>query len=88
MISVIANSHPADFSEMMRCALRGDMEKARQLNNKLFPLHKWLYVDGNPAGIKAACSLAGICGNYLRLPLVPMQERNFEELRKTFEAID
>lgn len=87
VISVIANSHPAEFSEMMRAALKGDFPKARQLNNKLFPLHKWLYVDGNPAGIKAACSLLGICSNELRLPLVPMQDKNFQELKKTMESI-
>lgn len=82
VISVIANSHPFEFSKMIRFSLQGHFAEAQKLNNKLFPLHKWLYIDGNPAGIKAACNILGLCQNNLRLPLVPMQENNFVELQK------
>ncbi len=80
VISVIANAYPKEFSDMIRSGLRNDYKVARIINNKLFPLHKWLYIDGNPAGIKAACSIIGLCENNLRLPLVPMSQNNFKEL--------
>ncbi len=86
VISVIANSHPSEFSNMIRYGLSGNFKEARIINEKLFPLHKWLYVDGNPAGIKAACSILGLCQNHLRLPLVPMQESNYQELQKLLLA--
>ena len=87
VISVIANAFPAEFSQMMRYALQGNFHDAQKLNNLLFDLHKWLYIDGNPAGIKAACHLMGLCNNELRLPLVPMAQSNFERLRSELNRI-
>lgn len=87
VISVIANAFPAEFSQMMRYALQGVFHDAQKLNNLLFDLHKWLYIDGNPAGIKAACHLLGLCNNELRLPLVPMAQSNFEGLRSELNRI-
>lgn len=87
VISVIANAYPSEFSQMMRYALKGDFGNAQKLNNLLFDLHKWLYIDGNPAGIKAACHLLGLCKNELRLPLVPMASQNFENLRAEVNRI-
>jgi 4-hydroxy-tetrahydrodipicolinate synthase len=87
VISVIANAFPSEFSQMMRYALKGDFHDAQKLNNLLFDLHKWLYIDGNPAGIKAACHLLGLCKNELRLPLVPMAQNNFEHLRTELNKI-
>jgi len=87
VISVIANAFPAEFSQMMRYALQGNFHDAQKLNNLLFDLHKWLYIDGNPAGIKAACHLLGLCHNELRLPLVPMAQSNFERLRSELNRI-
>ncbi|MEP7195157.1 MAG: 4-hydroxy-tetrahydrodipicolinate synthase [Saprospiraceae bacterium] len=81
VISVIANAYPKEFSTMIRSGLKGDFKSARIENNKLFPLHKWLYIDGNPAGIKAAASILGICENNLRLPLVTMREENYQMLK-------
>jgi 4-hydroxy-tetrahydrodipicolinate synthase len=82
VISVIANAYPMQFSTMIRSALAGDFQTAQQLNNKLFDLHKWLYIEGNPSGIKAAAHILGLCENNFRLPLVPMYAVNFEGLKK------
>ncbi len=84
VISVIANALPRPFSDMIRCALQGDFVTARQLNNRLFDIHKWLYIEGNPVGIKAALKYYNICENYLRLPLVPMSDHN---QRKLYDAL-
>jgi 4-hydroxy-tetrahydrodipicolinate synthase len=87
VISVIANIFPLDFSNMITAALKGDYKQAVELNNRLFDLHKWLYIDGNPAGVKAAASILGLCKNYFRLPLVPMTKPNFEKLKEEMEKL-
>jgi 4-hydroxy-tetrahydrodipicolinate synthase len=85
VISVIANSHPAEFSEMVRAGLKGDLAKARQLNDLLHDIHPLLYCEGNPVGIKAAMNILGLCQNELRLPLVPMGKGNYDKLALEIE---
>jgi 4-hydroxy-tetrahydrodipicolinate synthase len=85
VISVIANAMPKDFSEMVRNALDGNFEKARKLQNKLLELTKYIYVDGNPAGVKGLLSVMNVCSEYLRLPLVNVGKatlNKFESLLK------
>ena len=87
VISVIANAFPAQFSDMTRAALSGDFAKARQLHYELFDLHPWLYKDGNPAGIKAALEILGLCQKEPRLPLVPVTGNTYANLKKEVEKI-
>lgn len=84
-ISVIANVFPRLFSEMVNAALKGDVHTAIDRNNAMMDVHKWLYIDGNPAGIKSAVEWAGICEAHLRLPLVPMYENNRKRLWEELE---
>ena len=81
VISVMANALPQEFSQMIRFALQGNFTEAAGLNLKIFDLHKWLYVEGNPVGIKLAASYLGLCENHFRLPLVPMSEINAQKLK-------
>lgn len=81
VISVMANALPQEFSQMIRFALQGNFTEAAGLNLKIFDLHKWLYVEGNPVGIKLAASYLGLCKNHFRLPLVPMSEINAQKLK-------
>lgn len=81
VISVMANALPQEFSQMIRFALQGNFTGAASLNLKIFDLHKWLYVEGNPVGIKLAASYLGLCENHFRLPLVPMSEINAQKLK-------
>lgn len=87
VISVIANALPEQFSEMVRAALNGDIDTARDINLQLLDVHPWLYVDGNPAGIKAAMEILNFGSRDVRLPLVPIQERNFLSLKKELEKV-
>ncbi|MEL7162581.1 MAG: dihydrodipicolinate synthase family protein, partial [Bacteroidota bacterium] len=64
-----------------------DFPTARKLNFDLLDIHPLLYVEGNPVGIKAAVSMLGLCGNYLRVPLVPLSEPRREELRKLLSLV-
>lgn len=86
VISVIANAFPSTFSTMIRRALDGSWEDAREHHFKLLDLHHWLYVEGNPVGIKEAVEYKGIASAELRLPLVKMSASNkmklHEEMRK------
>jgi len=71
LISVIANAYPQGYSNMVRAGLSGDFAKARDLHYSFMHLVDLLFVDGNPAGVKYALQQLGICGEELRLPLVP-----------------
>ena len=82
VIAVIGQSHPKDFSAMVRAGLKGDIEKANQLHEKLNPIYKPLYIDGNPAGIKATLNIMGICKNILRPPLVGVTEETYNNLKR------
>lgn len=88
VISVIANSHPVEFSDMVRAGLKGDFATARFLNDKLHDVHPLLYAEGNPVGIKAAVSILGFCENHLRLPLVPMVGGNYDKLKSEIEKAE
>ena len=85
VITVIGQSHPQIFSDMVRAGLAGDFEKANQLHDKLNPIYEPLYIDGNPAGIKATLNIMGICKNVLRPPLVGVTEKTYNNLKRFIE---
>jgi 4-hydroxy-tetrahydrodipicolinate synthase len=72
VISVAANSFPKDFSDMVRFALKNDFAKAQALHYKLLPAYDLLFVENNPAGVKAFLHELKLIENELRLPLVPL----------------
>lgn len=74
VISVIANTLPRPFTDMVRAALRYDMPAAQKLNEQLLELYKLLFIEGNPVGVKAAMELQGLCAREVRLPLAQMTE--------------
>lgn len=86
-ISVIGNALPDIFSSLVRSALQGDFETARRLNEDIYDLHKWLYIEGNPVGIKSAMQILGFCTNEVRLPLHKMSRDNYRELEKVLLKI-
>ncbi|MBK8701602.1 MAG: 4-hydroxy-tetrahydrodipicolinate synthase [Saprospiraceae bacterium] len=86
VISVIANAFPGSFSSMIRAALNEDYIEARKLNFQTYDLHKWLYIEGNPVGIKSAMEILGFCTNEVRLPLAKMSAHNYSLLEKAVHA--
>jgi 4-hydroxy-tetrahydrodipicolinate synthase len=80
IISVLANALPALFSTMIMSGLKGALAEAKDLNQQFYNMHHFMYTEGNPAGVKAALSLMGICENELRLPLCAMSADNLEKL--------
>ena len=87
-ISVISNAWPAEWQGVIRNANENQWEMAKQWHLATLPLHHWLYIDGNPAGIKAALNIKGKIENELRLPLVPMAKSNFNSLRSAIEKFE
>ncbi len=71
VISVIGNALPKEFSRMIRLEFRGEYEPARKIHHMFTELYSLLFVDGNPAGVKALLNDMGFIENQLRLPLVP-----------------
>jgi 4-hydroxy-tetrahydrodipicolinate synthase len=86
VISVIANAFAQEFSDMIRAGLSGDLPTARKLHEQLLPVHPLLYVEGNPAGIKAATSILNLTSPDVRLPLTPLSKGKMDELRKVMEG--
>lgn len=70
VISVIGQSLPRDFSEMIKLGLNGDVEKANRLHYKIMDSIDYIFEECNPSGIKAVLNYLNICNLDVRLPLV------------------
>ncbi len=75
-ISVTANVAPKLMHELCVAAVAGDAKKAMQLQMKLLPLHKHLFIEANPIPVKWAMARMGLCGPTLRLPMTPLEASN------------
>lgn len=75
VISVTANVAAADMAQMFKLALSGQADAAHEINQRLMPLHKHLFVESNPIPVKwAAHKLGLIQHGTLRLPLTELSE--------------
>ena len=88
VISVIGNALPKEFSRMVRLALNGDYPNALTIHHKFTELFKLLFVDGNPAGVKAMLNSMGLIENELRLPLVPSRISTFEKISAIIKELN
>ena len=80
MISVLSNILPAETSLMCKKFFAGDVAGARKMQLDYLELVNALFCEVNPIPVKAACAAMGLCENYLRLPLTPMEEANKQRL--------
>lgn len=87
IISVLGNAFPGEFSRMTRLALQGDYTNALAIHHQFTEMYRLLFVDGNPAGVKAMLSMMGMMKNTLRLPLVPAREITCEKLRAAWKGL-
>jgi len=71
-ISVTANIAPRLMHELCVAAIAGDTKRAMNIQLRLMPVHKNLFLEGNPIPVKWAMARMGLCGGTLRLPLTPM----------------
>ncbi len=87
VISVAANCFPKHFSDMIRHCIAGEYGSARRLHYQMLEGYDLLFVENNPAGVKAFLTELGVIENYLRLPVTPLSEAVHEKVKtylKTF----
>lgn len=82
VISVMANVVPRETHDMVQKFLAGDIAGSREIQLKLFPIFKALFVEVNPIPVKAALSLMGYPVGPCRKPLTSMEPHNLENLKK------
>ena len=87
VISVIGNALPKEFSRMIRLEFKGEYEAARNIHHKFTELYKLLFVDGNPAGVKALLHEMGFIENVLRLPLVPTRITTLQKMSEILKTL-
>jgi len=80
-ISVTANVAPKAMHELCKAAMAGDIARAVEINNKVFPLHQKLFVEPNPVPVKWALAEMGKMPAGIRLPLVPLAAEYHETVR-------
>lgn len=87
VISVIGNALPKEFSQMISLEQEGKYEEAVKIHHSLTELYKLLFVDGNPAGVKAVLTEMGYIKNVLRLPLVPARETTIQKISQSLQEL-
>jgi 4-hydroxy-tetrahydrodipicolinate synthase len=87
VISVVANALPKEFSTMVNFALENKIDKAQEIHYKILEFIDTLFIESNPAGVKAALNILNIIENILRLPLTPVSEKTFQKLENLLSKI-
>ncbi len=88
VISVAANAFPKEFSTMVRQTLADETALALKLHYRMLPLIDLLFVEGNPAGVKAFLTEKGMCQNQLRLPLVSVSDTTLQAIKKAWQQFN
>ena len=87
VISVLSNVLPGETSRMCHTFFEGDVKTAMDMQIKYLPLTNALFCEVNPIPVKAAMAALGFCENYVRLPLVTMEEGHEAMLRQKMRAL-
>lgn len=87
VISVFSNLLPEKAVRLCRLFWDGDVEGACRLALELAPLCELLFAETNPAPLKCALALQGVCEGRLRLPLAPVSGTLEERLRRALDAL-
>ena len=86
-ISVLSNVIPTETVAMADKFFAGDVAGAAKMQCDFMPLVRSLFCESNPIPVKAAMAAMGFCENYLRLPLVPMEEDHYEVMIQRMRAL-
>lgn len=85
-ISVTANIAPRLMHELCVAAVAGQRDAAMQIQQRLMPVHKQLFVEPNPIPLKWAMARLGLCEPHLRLPLTPMDSAHEAALEQALQS--
>ena len=86
-ISVLSNVVPKETVAITDQFFAGNVAEAARLQCQYMPLIRSLFCESNPIPVKAAMSALGFCENYLRLPLVPMEQDHYETMLQRMRAL-
>lgn len=87
VISVAGNACPGFMALLVKECLKGDYVAAAKIHYQLSEFIHSLFMDGSPAGIKAALHIMGFCENVLRLPLVPVRNEVYDTIKEKLSAL-
>jgi len=87
VISVVGNALPKQFSDMIRLCLAGDFKAAQPAHYSMIEFTRLMFAEGSPAGVKSALKTLGVCGDTLRLPLVPVSDTAVEKIKEQIGVI-
>ena len=87
VISVAANVFPGEMSNLVRESLANHYPAAQTIQYALLDLFETLFAEGSPSGIKAALNILGLSQNVLRLPLVPVSQKTYDQLDALIQLI-
>ena len=85
VVSVASNVIPREVSQMVKLFATGKSSAAIRMHEKYYPLFKDLFIETNPTPVKAALAMMKLISEEYRLPLVPMNPKNWEALRTTLK---
>ncbi|MFT4193809.1 4-hydroxy-tetrahydrodipicolinate synthase [Ottowia sp.] len=85
-ISVTANVAPRLMHALCVAAVAGDRRTAMDIQFKLMPLHRHLFVEANPIPVKWAMARMGLCGPAMRLPMTPLEPANQPVVEQALRA--
>ena len=89
IISVTANIAPklcSDFQKYSKSKTDNEIKEAERIDQILQPLHKSLFIESNPAPVKFAAKLLGLCGDEIRLPLVKIKKETELKVKETLAS--
>ena len=89
IISVTANIAPklcSDMQNYSKSNLANEIMEAERIDKLLQPLHKSLFIESNPAPVKYAAKLLGLCDDTIRLPLVKIKKETQEKVKKALSS--
>lgn len=87
VISVIGNALPKQLSDMIRLCLNGEYASALPAHLSLLEFTKLCFVEGNPAGVKAALKYLGVCADKVRLPLVSVSSQTENQIIEQIQKL-
>ncbi len=86
VVSVASNVIPREVAQLVRACAQGKLALALRLQTRFYPLFKDLFIETNPAPVKAALAMMKLCDEELRLPLVPLTPASRARLKATLTA--
>lgn len=87
LISVIANALPEKISKMVHLSMGGNFSEAAKIHTNLADLLKYIFLEGNPGGVKALMNFMGVIENELRLPLYKVSDKTRDEIISAYQKL-